>query len=74
MIPIDKCITEIEFRFPAVASNPATSEEWKTLKTIVLAQQTNNKHSMPCSCELTYVHNVKFLRVNESCAQHGSTA
>lgn len=32
MLDLEKCIAEIEFRFPGVASNPATSEEWQTLK------------------------------------------
>jgi hypothetical protein len=42
MIPLEKCIDEIEFRFPGIASHPSIREEWQTIKTVVLAQQTTN--------------------------------
>jgi hypothetical protein len=47
MISIEKCIAEIEFRFPCVATHPSTSEEWQTLKAAVLDQQSTNKHITP---------------------------
>jgi hypothetical protein len=43
MSDLEKCIAEIEFRFPCVRDHEFTSKEWQTLKSAVLAQQTNNK-------------------------------
>ena len=48
MTNLEKCIAEIEFRFPCVRDHEFTSKEWQTLKAAVLAQQTNNKQSTPC--------------------------
>ena len=45
MTNLEKCIAEIEFRFPCVRDHEFTSKEWQTLKAAVLAQQTNNKQS-----------------------------
>ena len=56
MPDLEKCIAEIEFRFPCVRDHEFTSKEWQTLKSAVLAQQTTNKQSTPCYCknELAY--------------------
>ena len=45
MTNLEKCIAEIEFRFPCVRDHEFTSKEWQTLKAAVLAQQTNNMPS-----------------------------
>jgi len=42
MSDLEKCISEIEFRFPCVRDHEFTSKEWQTLKTAVLAQLANN--------------------------------
>lgn len=42
MIDLEKCIAEIEFRFPCVRDHEFTSKEWQTLKASVLSQQANN--------------------------------
>ena len=42
MTNLEKCIAEIEFRFPCVRDHEFTSKEWQTLKAAVLAQQPNN--------------------------------
>ena len=50
MTNLEKCIAEIEFRFPCVRDHEFTSKEWQTLKTAVLAQQTNNS-AMDATCD-----------------------
>ena len=60
MTNLEKCIAEIEFRFPCVRDHEFTSKEWQTLKAAVLAQQTNNtgspKLTAACGgCPLQYV-------------------
>jgi lipopolysaccharide biosynthesis regulator YciM len=41
-------ISDIDFQFKGVIRVSLTLEEWQTLKTAVLAQQTTNKQSSPC--------------------------
>lgn len=48
MFDLEKCIAEIEFRFPCVRDHKFTCKEWQTLKSAVLAQQTTNNGSTPC--------------------------
>jgi len=47
---LDKIISAFDEGFERTKrdSLPLTKEEWQTLKTAVLAQQTNNKQSTPC--------------------------
>ena len=33
---IEKCIAEIEFRFPGIITHPETKKEWETLKAAAL--------------------------------------
>jgi len=66
---INELISIIETQFNWADRALITIEEWQTLKAIVLAQQTNNKQSVPCKCERTYLAKNGFSKICLDCGK-----